>query len=171
MIFRSVQHTASRNFLRDLMLVGSAFLALGASHAWAFTIDDVAGEAKKLASEKYSAPTSNLPSVFSEMKFVDYQQIRFRMQQLPPLLIDLASRSRGAQRLGLPVQQLQAEQCFQALHASRHARLGEMQLCGRVHDGTGVDHRNESPHVARIHIGTYVINMQSTHVVYEYYSL
>ncbi|WP_152989188.1 glucan biosynthesis protein G [Pseudomonas citronellolis] len=81
MIFRSVQHTASRNFLRDLMLVGSAFLALGASHAWAFTIDDVAGEAKKLASEKYSAPTSNLPSVFSEMKFADYQQIRFRMDK------------------------------------------------------------------------------------------
>ncbi|MFU1924851.1 glucan biosynthesis protein, partial [Klebsiella pneumoniae] len=25
----------------------------------------------------YSAPTSNLPSEFSEMKFADYQQIRF----------------------------------------------------------------------------------------------
>lgn len=78
MIFRSVQQPASRNFLRDLLLVGSAILAMGASQSWAFNIDDVAVQAKKLAGEKYVAPTSNLPAVFSEMKFADYQQIRFR---------------------------------------------------------------------------------------------
>ncbi|CDF86694.1 Glucans biosynthesis protein G [Pseudomonas knackmussii B13] len=81
MIFRSVQQPASRNFLRDLMLVGSAILAMGASQAWAFNIDDVAAQAKTLAGEKYSAPTSNLPKVFSEMKFADYQQIRFRTEK------------------------------------------------------------------------------------------
>ncbi len=37
----------------------------------------LANKAKALAAEKYSAPTSNLPSEFSEMKFADYQQIRF----------------------------------------------------------------------------------------------
>ncbi|SDI38908.1 glucan biosynthesis protein G [Pseudomonas panipatensis] len=81
MIFRSVQQPASRNTLRDLLLAGSAILAMGAGQAWAFNLDDVASQAKKLASEKYSAPASNLPSVFSEMKFADYQQIRFRMDK------------------------------------------------------------------------------------------
>lgn len=77
MIFRSVQQPLS--FLR--VLVGSALVALSTSQAWAFNLDDVAERAKSLAGEKYSAPTSNLPSEFSEMKFADYQQIRFRNEK------------------------------------------------------------------------------------------
>ncbi len=79
MIFRSVQQPLSRHILRGL--VGSALLALSATHAWAFNLDDVGEQAKALAAEKYSAPTSNLPSEFSEMKFADYQQIRFRNEK------------------------------------------------------------------------------------------
>ncbi|WP_309459101.1 glucan biosynthesis protein, partial [Escherichia coli] len=63
--------------MRTLLLAGSTALAFVAAPVWAFSIDDVASKAKDLAGDKYSAPTSNLPSEFSEMKFADYQQIRF----------------------------------------------------------------------------------------------
>ncbi|QCR36461.1 glucan biosynthesis protein G [Nissabacter sp. SGAir0207] len=53
------------------------FLSLGASHAWAFSLDDVAKQAKDLAGKGFEAPKSNLPSQFREMKFADYQQIQF----------------------------------------------------------------------------------------------
>ncbi|MCY1274027.1 Glucans biosynthesis protein G [compost metagenome] len=81
MIFRSVQLPASRTLLGSLLLLGSAIMALGADTAWAFNLDDVSAKAKKLAGEQYKAPTSNLPSEFSEMKFADYQQIRLRMEK------------------------------------------------------------------------------------------
>lgn len=77
MIFRSVSNTDFRARVRTLLLAGSTALAFVAAPVWAFSIDDVASKAKDLAGDKYSAPTSNLPSEFSEMKFADYQQIRF----------------------------------------------------------------------------------------------
>lgn len=52
-------------------------LALHASSAWAFTIDDVAKQAQSLAEKSYEAPKSNLPSLFRNMKYADYQQIQF----------------------------------------------------------------------------------------------
>lgn len=52
-------------------------LSLCSTSVWAFTIDDVAKEAKSLAAKSYSAPRSNLPSVFRDMKYADYQQIQF----------------------------------------------------------------------------------------------
>jgi glucans biosynthesis protein len=42
-----------------------------------FSIDDVAKQAQSLAGKGYEAPKSNLPSVFREMKYADYQQIQF----------------------------------------------------------------------------------------------
>ena len=61
------------------MLAGSALFCLfSASQLWAFSLDDVAGRAKELAGQKFEAPRSNLPKEFRDMKFADYQKIRFR---------------------------------------------------------------------------------------------
>src|SRR5690606_13006803 len=74
-------YTAPRtpgNWLRKAMLAGATLVSLlGAGQLWAFTLDDVAAKAKDLAGQKYEAPKSNLPDVFREMKFADYQKIRF----------------------------------------------------------------------------------------------
>jgi glucans biosynthesis protein len=48
-----------------------------AGQLWAFNLDDVSVKAKELAGQKYEAPRSNLPNEFREMKFADYQKIRF----------------------------------------------------------------------------------------------
>ncbi len=55
----------------------AVLLSLCSTSVWAFSIDDVAKEAKSLAGQSYSAPKSNLPSVFRDMKYADYQQIQF----------------------------------------------------------------------------------------------
>ena len=56
----------------------SVCLGLFASSSWAFSLDDVATKAEKLAAQGYEAPKSNLPPVFRNMAFGDYQQLRFR---------------------------------------------------------------------------------------------
>lgn len=43
-------------------------LSLYSASLWAFTIDDVAKQAKSLAGKRYEAPKSNLPVVFRDMK-------------------------------------------------------------------------------------------------------
>lgn len=53
-------------------------IVLLAGESWAFGIEDVATKAEKLAAERFIAPQSNLPTVFREMAFGDYQQLRFR---------------------------------------------------------------------------------------------
>jgi glucans biosynthesis protein len=64
--------------LRSALLAGSALFCLfGASQLWAFDLDDVATKAKDLAGQKFTAPKSNLPAEFRDMKFADYQKIRF----------------------------------------------------------------------------------------------
>lgn len=68
--------------LRKALLTGSALLCLlSAGQLWAFNLDDVAAQAKTLAGQKYEAPRSNLPNEFREMKFADYQEIRFRNEK------------------------------------------------------------------------------------------
>ena len=52
-------------------------LTLYTSSSWAFSIDDVAKQAQSLAGKGYETPKSNLPSVFRDMKYADYQQIQF----------------------------------------------------------------------------------------------
>lgn len=48
--------------LRNALVTGSALFCLfGAGQLWAFSLDDVAAEAKTLAEQKYQAPRSNLP--------------------------------------------------------------------------------------------------------------
>lgn len=59
------------------VLSAAVMMTLGVSQAWAFSIDDVAKQAKELAGKGFEAPKSNLPSQFREMKFADYQQIQF----------------------------------------------------------------------------------------------
>ena len=64
--------------LRSALVAGSALLCLlSAGQLWAFSLDDVSVKAKELAGQKYEAPRSNLPNEFREMKFADYQKIRF----------------------------------------------------------------------------------------------
>ncbi|WP_426135883.1 glucan biosynthesis protein [Pseudomonas sp. PWP3-1b2] len=68
--------------LRNALVTGSALFCLfGASQLWAFSLDDVSAKAKELAGQKYEAPRSNLPNEFREMKFADYQKIRFRNEK------------------------------------------------------------------------------------------
>ena len=64
--------------LRSALVTGSALVCLlGAGQLMAFNLDDVSVKAKDLAGQKYEAPRSNLPNEFREMKFADYQKIRF----------------------------------------------------------------------------------------------
>ncbi|MGN8275410.1 glucan biosynthesis protein G [Pseudomonas sp. SMV71] len=67
---------------RNALIAGSALLSLfGAGQLWAFSLDDVSAKAQELAGQKYEAPRSNLPNEFREMKFADYQKIRFRTEK------------------------------------------------------------------------------------------
>ncbi|MDZ4018737.1 MULTISPECIES: glucan biosynthesis protein G [Pseudomonas] len=68
--------------LRKAMLAGAALVGLmSAGQLWAFNLDDVAAKAKDLAGQKYEAPKSNLPPVFRDMKYADYQKIRFLQEK------------------------------------------------------------------------------------------
>nr|WP_269210614.1 MULTISPECIES: glucan biosynthesis protein G [Pseudomonas] len=68
----------SANRLRKAFVAASALVCLlSAGQLWAFNLDDVAAKAKDLAGQKYEAPKSNLPAVFRDMKYGDYQKIRF----------------------------------------------------------------------------------------------
>ncbi|AIR88421.1 glucan biosynthesis protein G [Pseudomonas cremoricolorata] len=63
-------------------MAGVALVGLmSAGQLWAFNLDDVASKAKDLAGQKYEAPKSNLPAVFRDMKFADYQKIRFLQEK------------------------------------------------------------------------------------------
>ena len=74
--FNAPKMSAKR--LRNALVTGSALFCLfGAGQLWAFSLDDVAAEAKTLAEQKYQAPRSNLPKEFRDMKFADYQKIQF----------------------------------------------------------------------------------------------
>ncbi|MBX8590398.1 glucan biosynthesis protein G [Pseudomonas cichorii] len=65
--------------LRSALLASSALVCLlGSGQLWAFNLDDVAAKAKEMAGQKFEAPKSNLPTELREMKFADYQKIRFR---------------------------------------------------------------------------------------------
>jgi glucans biosynthesis protein len=59
------------------LLSAAVLMTMFTSSAWAFSIDDVAKQAKALADKGYEAPKSNLPSQFRDLKFADYQQIQF----------------------------------------------------------------------------------------------
>ena len=65
--------------LRSALLASSALIYLfGSTSLWAFDLDDVAAKAKEMSGQKFEAPKSNLPAEFRDMKFADYQKIRFR---------------------------------------------------------------------------------------------
>nr|WP_269837260.1 glucan biosynthesis protein G [Pseudomonas sp. CCOS 191] len=68
--------------LRKALLAGVALVGLmSAGQLWAFNLDDVAAKAKDLAGQKFEAPKSNLPPVFRDMKYADYQKIRFLQEK------------------------------------------------------------------------------------------
>ncbi|WP_443201152.1 glucan biosynthesis protein G [Pseudomonas sp. CCNWLW56] len=67
---------------KNALVAGSALLCLlGAGQLWAFSLDDVSAKAQELAGQKFEAPRSNLPNEFRDMKFADYQKIRFRTEK------------------------------------------------------------------------------------------
>jgi glucans biosynthesis protein len=73
--FSKGRHRASRCLLVALtLMIGLC----AASPASAFDFFDVARRAKTLAGEKYKAQSSDLPKELRELKYADYQQIRFR---------------------------------------------------------------------------------------------
>lgn len=63
---------------KALALSISTALSMLTTHVWAFGLEEVSVQAKKLAEKTFEAPKSNLPTVFRNMKFADYQQIRFK---------------------------------------------------------------------------------------------
>ncbi len=68
--------------LRKVLMASVALVGLmSAGQLWAFNLDDVAAKAKDLAGQKYEAPKSNLPAVFRDMKFADYQKIHFLQEK------------------------------------------------------------------------------------------
>ena len=68
--------------LRKALLASATLVGLlSAGQLWAFNLDDVAAKAKDLAAQKFEAPKSNLPAVFRDMKFADYQKIRFLQEK------------------------------------------------------------------------------------------
>ncbi len=68
--------------LRKALMASMAMVGLmSAGQLWAFNLDDVAAKAKDLAGQKYEAPKSNLPAVFRDMKFADYQKIHFLQEK------------------------------------------------------------------------------------------
>lgn len=73
-------HNSNRKPARfkALALSVSAALSMLTAHVWAFSLDDVSSQAKKMAEKTFEAPKSNLPPVFRSMKFADYQQIHFK---------------------------------------------------------------------------------------------
>ena len=73
--FSKGRQRASHCLLAALVLMIGLFAASPAS---AFDFFDVARRAKALAGKKYDAPSSTLPKELRELKFADYQQIRFR---------------------------------------------------------------------------------------------
>jgi len=70
--------TTSKRLRKALMAGSALFCLFGAGQLWAFSLDDVAARAKDLAGQKFEAPKSNLPPLFRDMKFADYQKIQFR---------------------------------------------------------------------------------------------
>ena len=76
-------------------LSAAVMLTLYTSSSWAFSIDDVAKQAQSLAGKGYETPKSNLPSVFRDMKYADYQQIQFNHDKAKAMII----RNVAAQRL------------------------------------------------------------------------
>jgi glucans biosynthesis protein len=61
------------------LIPASSILYAPASHA--FSLDDVTAKAKALMAAPYVAPVSNLPPVFSQMQFADYQKIQPRREK------------------------------------------------------------------------------------------
>lgn len=68
-----------QNKMMQLRWLGAmVMLSLCSTSVWAFSINDVAEQAKKLAAKSYEAPKSNLPSALRNLKYADYQQIQFK---------------------------------------------------------------------------------------------
>ena len=64
----------SVSFVLSCLIALSSVLIAG--QAQAFSLDDVTARARDLMDKPYAAPVSNLPPVFSNMQFADYQKMQ-----------------------------------------------------------------------------------------------
>jgi periplasmic glucans biosynthesis protein len=62
-------------------LVAVAAVALTATGAWAFGLDDVAARAEKLAAAAYAKPAANLPKTVKALGYDQYRDVRFRAER------------------------------------------------------------------------------------------
>ena len=76
MILKTVKASARHSMLpAALCLACTTFFS---AQVLAFSLDDVAAEAKQLLDKPYAAPASNLPTELRQMPFADYQKIKAR---------------------------------------------------------------------------------------------
>src|SRR5690242_11284136 len=78
----------ARRAVRDLLpivpwcyLVVLATLVLAPSVAHAFTLDDVAAKAEKLAGAAYQKPNTSLPKALKSLTYDQYRDIRFKPER------------------------------------------------------------------------------------------
>lgn len=75
MLIKDTNNLGKRRFTGTTLAV---LLSLYANASLAFSLDDVAVQAKQLAAKSYASPESNLPSQLRELKYQDYRQIQFK---------------------------------------------------------------------------------------------
>ncbi len=78
MIFTEFSSSARQRTLSVSLFLIAVSALLASVQAQAFSLDDVTARAKALMQKPYIAPVSNLPPVFSQMQFADYQKIQPR---------------------------------------------------------------------------------------------
>lgn len=77
MILKTVKASVRHSMLPAALCLACT-TSLFSAHALAFSIDDVASEAKELLDKPYAAPASNLPNELRTLSFADYQKIKAR---------------------------------------------------------------------------------------------
>ena len=75
---RTYHFKAGARTSRALGMTLSLCVGLFASSSWAFSLDDVAAKAEKLAAEDYTAPQSNLPPVFRKKQLRWRERLHYR---------------------------------------------------------------------------------------------
>ena len=77
MILKTVKASVRHSMLPAALCLACT-TSLFSVHALAFSLDDVASQAKGLLDKPYAAPASNLPNELRTLSFKDYQQIKAR---------------------------------------------------------------------------------------------
>jgi glucans biosynthesis protein len=79
-IFKTLKAMARRSMFTPLLCL-TCITSLSSFQVQAFSLDDVAKQAKQLSDKPYRAPANNLPKALAELPFADYQKIRSRSER------------------------------------------------------------------------------------------